>query len=80
MGRDTTGARRRDQILLTEFASKSERVARPSARRKCSPPNHPHIGGIHGLEDAGGARFLVLEAVEVNRRSEAEGTRVPDWD
>ena len=26
--------------------------------------NHPHVGGIYGLEESSGARFLVLELVE----------------
>jgi serine/threonine protein kinase len=26
--------------------------------------NHPHVGGIHGLEEAEGVRALVLELVE----------------
>jgi serine/threonine-protein kinase len=26
--------------------------------------NHPHIGGIHGLEEADGVKALVLELVE----------------
>jgi eukaryotic-like serine/threonine-protein kinase len=26
--------------------------------------NHPHVGGIYGLEESGGSRFLILELVE----------------
>jgi len=52
------------KILPDAFTSDSERLAR--FRREAqvlAALNHPHIGAIYGLEDAGGQLFLVLELV-----------------
>jgi serine/threonine-protein kinase len=53
------------KILPGSFATDPERVAR--FRREAqvlASLNHPHIAQIHGLEDASGTHFLVLELVE----------------
>ena len=53
------------KTLPAEFASDSERLARLEREaRALASFNHPNIAGIHGLEEAGGTRFLVLELVE----------------
>ena len=47
------------------FASDGERLARfQREARLLASLNHPHIGGIHGFEDASGVPALVLELVE----------------
>jgi serine/threonine-protein kinase len=53
------------KLLPESFTHDAERVAR--FRREAqilASLNHPHIGGIYGLEEAGGAQFLILEFVE----------------
>ena len=53
------------KTLPAEFASDPDRLARfEREARALAAFNHPNIAGIHGLEEAGGARFLVLELVE----------------
>lgn len=53
------------KILPEQFVSDPERVARFQREAKTlASLNHPHIGGIYGLEDAEGVRALVLELVE----------------
>jgi serine/threonine protein kinase len=53
------------KVLPELFVTDPERVARFQREAKTlAALNHPHIGGIYGLEDAGGARALVLELVE----------------
>ena len=53
------------KVLPDLFVSDPERVARFQREAKTlAALNHPHIGGIYGLEDAGGVRALVLELVE----------------
>src|SRR6266536_2284825 len=53
------------KVLPELFVSDPERVARFQREAKTlAALNHPHIGGIYGLEDAGGVRALVLELVE----------------
>ena len=53
------------KVLPELFVSDPERVARFQREAKMlAALNHPHIGGIYGLEDAGGVRALVLELVE----------------
>jgi eukaryotic-like serine/threonine-protein kinase len=53
------------KVLPEQFIADSERVARFQREAKTlAALNHPHIGGIYGLEDAGGVRALVLELVE----------------
>ncbi len=53
------------KILPLAFTTDAERVAR--FRREAqvlASLNHPQIGAIYGLEEAGGSQFLVLELVE----------------
>src|SRR5262249_34318152 len=53
------------KILPASFTNDPERVAR--FRREAqvlASLNHPHIGQIYGLDDAGGTQFLVLELVD----------------
>ncbi len=53
------------KILPESLTHDPERVGR--FRREAqvlASLNHPNIGAIHGLEDAGGSQFLVLELVE----------------
>jgi Tol biopolymer transport system component len=53
------------KVLPALFVSDPERVARFQREAKTlASLNHPHIGGIYGLEDADGVRALVLELVE----------------
>jgi serine/threonine-protein kinase len=53
------------KILPEAFAQDSDRIAR--FRREAqvlAALNHPHIAQIHGLEEATGTQFLVLELVD----------------
>jgi Tol biopolymer transport system component len=53
------------KILPASFTNDPERVAR--FRREAqvlASLNHPHIAQIHGLEEANGTQFLVLELVD----------------
>jgi eukaryotic-like serine/threonine-protein kinase len=53
------------KTLPPEFASDPDRLARfEREARALAAFNHPNIAGIHGLEESGGVRFLVLELVE----------------
>jgi serine/threonine-protein kinase len=53
------------KVLPEEFAKDTDRVARFQREAKLlASLNHPNIATIHGLEEAGGARFLVMELVE----------------
>src|SRR5262247_2799443 len=53
------------KVLPDLFVGDPDRVARFQREAKTlAALNHPHIGGIYGLEDAGGVRALVLELVE----------------
>jgi serine/threonine-protein kinase len=53
------------KILPAEFAQNVERLARfQREARTLASLSHPHIASIHGLEEADGERFLVLELVE----------------
>jgi Tol biopolymer transport system component len=52
------------KVLPAAFASDPERLARfEQEARLLAALNHPNIAAIHGLEEAGGVRFLVLELV-----------------
>ena len=63
---DTTLDRKVALKFLPEaFTSDPERMARFEREAKLlASLNHPNIAGIHGLEQADGSRFLVLEYVE----------------
>ncbi len=53
------------KILPSTFTHDPERVARFEREAQLlAALNHPHIAAIHGLEEANGAQFLVLELVE----------------
>jgi serine/threonine protein kinase len=53
------------KVLPPMFTADRERLARfDSEARLLAALNHPHIGAIYGLEDAGGVPALVLELVE----------------
>ncbi len=53
------------KIIPPLFADSPERVARFEREAQLlAALNHPHIGGIYGLEDSPAGRFLVLELVE----------------
>ncbi|HSF19508.1 MAG TPA: protein kinase [Vicinamibacteria bacterium] len=52
------------KILPEALASNADRVARfEREARVLASLNHPHIAAVHGLEQADGVRFLVLELV-----------------
>ncbi len=52
------------KILPEAFANDSERLARfEREARLLASLNHPGIATLHGLEEAGGSRFLVMELV-----------------
>ena len=53
------------KFLPEAFTSEPARMARFEREAKLlASLNHPNIAGIHGLEQADGKRFLVLEYVE----------------
>ena len=53
------------KALPETFASDPERLARFQREAEVlASLNHPHIAHIHGLEEAGGVRALVMELVE----------------
>src|SRR5215510_9043743 len=53
------------KVLLPAVANDQERLARFQREAKTlASINHPHIGGIHGLEESDGVIALVLELVE----------------
>jgi len=53
------------KVLPDIFAGDPGRLARFEREAKLlASLNHPNIAAIHGLEQAGGKRFLVLELVE----------------
>lgn len=53
------------KVLLPGVANDPDRLARLSREAQMlASLNHPHIAQIHGLEDAGGVRALVMELVE----------------
>jgi serine/threonine-protein kinase len=77
----------RDVALKTlpeSFAHDPERVARFKREAQVlASLNHPHIGAIYGLEEAGGTLFLVLELVDGGTLADriaalrAKGERMP---
>ncbi len=53
------------KILPVSMAGDPDRLARFAREAQVlAALNHPHIGGIHGVEDADGVQALVLELVE----------------
>ena len=53
------------KVLPEEFAKDTDRVARFQREAKLlASLNHPNIAAIHGLEEADGTHFLVLELIE----------------
>ncbi|MFI5372444.1 MAG: serine/threonine-protein kinase, partial [Candidatus Eisenbacteria bacterium] len=53
------------KALPAAFAQDAERLARFEREAKLlATLNHPNLGAIYGLEEAGGQRYLVLELVE----------------
>ncbi len=53
------------KVLPESFAANPERVARfEREARLLATLSHQNIAGIHGLEEASGTRYLVLELVE----------------
>ena len=53
------------KLLLPAVANDPDRLARFSREAQLlASLNHPHIAQIHGLEDTGGLRALVMELVE----------------
>ena len=53
------------KTLPEEFAKDAERLSRLEREaRLLASLNHPNVATIHGLEERGGTRFLVLELVE----------------
>ena len=53
------------KVLPDVFVADPERVARFQREAKTlASLNHPHIGGIYGLEDTAGLHALVLELVD----------------
>jgi serine/threonine-protein kinase len=53
------------KVVLEQFVADPERLARfQREARTLASLNHPNIGGIHGLEQAGDIRALVLEFVD----------------
>lgn len=52
------------KVLLDVFAKDADRLARfEREARVLASLNHPNIAFIHGLEESGGTRFLVMELV-----------------
>src|SRR3989441_12311279 len=59
------------KFLPEAFSHDSERVARFAREaRVLASLNHPNIAAIHGLEESGGRKFLVMELVEGQTLSE----------
>ena len=53
------------KVLPAQFTQDTERLARFQREAQLlASLNHPHIATIHGLEQADGVRFLILELVE----------------
>lgn len=53
------------KVLPEAFARDAERMARFEREAYVlASVNHPHLGAIFGLEDAGGVRAIVMELVD----------------
>lgn len=53
------------KVLAEAVTHDPERLARfEREARLLAALNHPHIAGIHGIDEAGGQQFLVMELVE----------------
>ncbi len=53
------------KALPADLAADPDRLARFQREAKVlASLNHPHVGGIHGLEEAEGQQYLVLEYIE----------------
>ena len=68
------------KVLPAEFAHDRERVARFEREAQLlASLNHPHIATIHGLEEAQGSQFLVMELLEGGTLADrlAHAGRVP---
>jgi Tol biopolymer transport system component len=53
------------KVLPDDVAADADRLARFQREAEVlAALNHPHIAAIHGLEDAGGSKALVMELVE----------------
>ena len=53
------------KLLPAELLSDPERVARfQREARTLAALNHPQIAGLHGIEEADGQRFLIMELAE----------------
>ncbi|MEE8366885.1 MAG: protein kinase [Thermoanaerobaculia bacterium] len=62
------------KALPEAFNSDPERLARFEREAKVlASLNHPHISGIHGLEELDGKKFLILELVEGDTIAERIG-------
>ena len=66
------------KVLPSSFANDPDRLSRFAREaRLLAALNHPNIATIHGLEEAGGVRALVMELVEGPTLAEklAQGSR-----
>jgi serine/threonine-protein kinase len=53
------------KVLPDQFAPDADRLARFKREAQVlASLNHPHIGGIHGVEETNGIHALVLEMIE----------------
>ena len=63
------------KIMPEAFASDPERLARfEREAQMLASLNHPHIAAIHGIEESGGVRALVLELVDGDTLAERIAT------
>jgi eukaryotic-like serine/threonine-protein kinase len=67
------------KVLPEMFAADPERLARFEREAQLlAALNHPHIAGIHGLEEGGAVRALVMELIEGDTLAERiAGTPMP---
>ena len=64
------------KVLPDAFASDADRLARFTREAQTlASLNHPNIAHIHGLEESGGVRALVMELVEGDDLSQRISTR-----